>query len=428
MICPKCQKTVSDDSSFCPECGYEFKVRNKSSNTKKIVMCVCVILLVCICGFFLNKQIQLNKVVREYKVLVDDGQYKNALNYYEHNDSNSAFVRKAERYSKRIYEKAVKNADNETKISLFNSGLLTEDYREEIEKEVVAELETIQTKYISKEISYEEVEKICTPFEKYDNSSIVSTARTVNSFCEKLKDSRVGFEVGIEAVEQEDYKVALENLSKVIEEDENYEDAQSKLKEVTALYKTKVMLEVEKNVASNNYTTAISDLRFLKTYCDDSDVSNKLDEVEKQEKAYKEEQENLKIEEYKNSQQVEVTSTKVYDDGYYIQLMKAEVKIKNNSNKVAKDVEFGLLLFDGNGYPVDVEYAIYQGTYENEFNCEFNSCNVTGGNTYGGNNYFSVSDNCRKAKACVRQVTYTDGTTWQNPYYEYWVKANHSSY
>lgn len=428
MICPKCQKTVSDDSLFCLECGYEFTKRNKLSNMKKIVICVIVALLVCVVGVFANKQIELNKIVGGYRSLIADRQYKNALNYYEYNESNASFVKKAELYTERIYKKAIKNEDDDIQISIFNSGLLTEDYMKEIEKEAVLELETIQTKYIAKEVSYEEVEKICTPYKEYKNSSISATAKIVNEFCEKLKDSRVGYEVGIDAAKQKNYESALENLSKVVEDDENYENAQNKIKEVVTLYKTKVMQAVEKNVATNNYDTAISNLKLLKTYCNDPDVSSKLDEVEKQKKAYDEEQERLKVEEYKNNQQVEVTSTKVYNDGYYIRMMKAEVKIKNNFNKVAKDVTFGLLLFDGNGYPVDVEYTIYQGTYKNEFNCEFNSCNVTEGNTYGGNQYFSVSDNCRKAKACVREVTYTDGTTWKNPYYEYWIKANYSSY
>ena len=86
------------------------------------------------------------------------------------------------------------------------------------------------------------------------------------------------------------------------------------------------------------------------------------------------------------------------------------------------------MLFDGNGYPVDVEYSMYQGTYENEFNCEHGSCNVTAGSSYGWNRYFSLPDNCKKVKACVRRVEYTDGTTWNNPYYDYWVKENYSKY
>lgn len=435
MICPECQKELPDDSLFCSGCGYSFKEENlaiKGKKTKKIiiglVIAIIAVLVLVIGGLFVNKQIQSNKRLEGFKELVETEKYKDALTYYEDNGIDNSFVKKADKYCKEQYEKAEASENEEKKLAIFNSSLLPSDYIAQLEEKIVSEIGELKNSYNEEKIEYSVVKSKCDLYAKYKSEYVSTQAKDVNSFCKSLDDSRNAYKLGMDAVESKDYDKALENLSKVIQEDSNYDSAQSKIPEVVELYKAEVMASVDKQVASNNYAAAISSLESLNKYCSDSKVSSKLSDVKSKKKIYEEEQERIKIEGYKNSQQVEVTSTRVYDDGYYITMMRAEVKIKNNSDKVAKDVSFGLLLFDGNGYPVDVEWKMYQGTHSNEFNCAFDSCNVTAGGSFGGNRYYDVPDNCRKAKACVREVTYTDGTTWKNPYYEYWLKDNYNSY
>lgn len=436
MICPKCKKELPEDSLFCSGCGYSFKSeeeiaikKNKNKKLVKIGIIAIVIMVVAIVGgLFINKQIQLNKVVEGFKVLVDDDNYKDALIYYEDNGIDSAFVKKADAYIENRYEEMIADSDVDKKVSLFNSGLLNDQYVSNIQENALSEMEQLQNDFISEKIAIDNVKATCDIYVKYKNSDISSKAKSVYEYCQKLDNSRSAYKEGIELADSRKYESALQSLNNVISEDSNFDSAQKKIEEIVPLYKTEVMSSVDKSVASNKYDAAIKSLESLLKYCSDSDVSSKLTSVKNQKKKYDDEQEQIKIEGYKNNQQVEVTSTRVYDDGYYITLMRAEVKIKNNSNKTAKEVSFGLLLFDGNGYPVDVEWTMYQGTHSNEFNCAFNSCNVTAGSTYGGNKYYDVPDNCRKAKACVRSVTYTDGSTWSNPYYEYWLKDNYNSY
>ncbi|MCC8023707.1 MAG: DUF5780 domain-containing protein [Clostridium sp.] len=435
MICPKCQKEIPDDSLFCSGCGYSFqsaentsKLKTDNKNVfKKLVIAICAILIIGGGVFFVNKQIQLNKVVNGFQVLLDGGKYKDALSYYEDNGLNSGFINKADKLVESKYED-FENDDEKNSVDIFNSGLLSDEYVQKIETQIVNEIEEMQNKYIAEEIEYDAVKGVCDNYKKYKNDTISSKAKEVSVYTENLNNSRNGFALGMKAIEEKKYETALANLSKVIKEDISYEAAQAKMVEVTALYKTEVMEDVQKKIESNNYSPAISSLEALKKYCSDSDVSSKLNDVKKQKEVYDKEQERIKIEGYKNNQEVEVISTRVYDDGYYIRLMRSEVIVKNNSNKTAKTIVFGLLQFDSNGYPVDVQYNMYQGTYSNELNCAFNSCNVTAGSKYGSSNYYDVPDNCRKAKACVRNVEYTDGSKWVNPYYEYWVKENYKSY
>ena len=229
-------------------------------------------------------------------------------------------------------------------------------------------------------------------------------------------------------IDAKNYKEALDKLSKVIKEDSNYDSAQSKINEVVKLYKKEVMSKVDKDLSSKKYSEALNALKSLNNYCSDTDVKDKMDSVRDKKNAYDKKEQKRRIKKYKNNQEVEVISTKVVDAGYSLVFMNAYVTVKNNtSNKVAKDVELGMLLFDGNGYPVDAD-DLYKITYDNEESCELDSCNITPGKTYGSNSYFDVPDQCKKIKACVQEVTYTDGTVWENPYYNYWVDANYQSY
>lgn len=95
----------------------------------------------------------------------------------------------------------------------------------------------------------------------------------------------------------------------------------------------------------------------MKDYCKDEDVPVKIEEVKAQKEAYlkeKEEQSRAeeqaqkaeKIESLKNEQQVVVTSTEAWDDGYSMVFMKGEVVVQNNTGKVAKNVEYSILQFD----------------------------------------------------------------------------------
>lgn len=403
MICPKCQKEIPDDSLFCSGCGYEFKNEEKIAVRKKRIkvfaVAVAGVVIVAIAGVFVNKQMQLNKVVGEFKGLVEAENYADACDYYENHKTQDAFVKKADKYTKEQYQMAETDEDLNKRLEIFNSSLLPEDYIAQLEQEITGELEELQNSYQSEQIEYEEVKKKSSVYAKYRDDLISTKAKDVGDFCKGLNDSRSAYEAGMKSAEAKDYKHALENLSRVIKEDSNYDSAQAKMAEVVGLYKAEMMAYVDNEVAMNQYAVAISSLESLSTFCSDSDVTDKLSQVKSQKEAYDKEQERIKIENYKNNQQVTVTSARAYNDGYYIRMMRAEVKVKNHSNKTVKDVSFGLLLFDGNGYPVDVNWKIYQGTHSNEFNCAFNSANITAGSSYGGDKYYDVPDNCRKVKA-----------------------------
>lgn len=438
MLCPKCNKDNEDGNLFCSGCGYNLKVpmaqmqeqklKSNRNGIKIAGIIAGVVVVLIIAGFFGYQQIQMNKSINEYNAFLDKEDYKGALTYYKDHATESRFVKKADSVTIKRYEEAVKKKDSNMEIAIFNSGLLEDNYIKTLETSIIEKLETIKKQFVDADVEYAEAEQVCSTYEKYKNDAIAEKTEEVYKYVRDLNDSRNAYKAGMEAAEKNDNEKTLYELSKVIEEDENYAAARAKMDEVVPAYKAEVFANVDSALAGNNYAAANNHLKSLQKYCSDSDVSDKLSEVQQQKTAYEGEQERLKIQEYKNTQEVEVISTKVYDDGHYLRFMKATSVVRNNSNKVAKEVTIGVLLFDGNGYPVDVKYKIYQGKHNNEYNCAFGSCNILPGNQYGSDRSFDLPDQCRQAKACVRSVTYTDGSIWNNPYYSYWLEENYNSY
>lgn len=157
-----------------------------------------------------------------------------------------------------------------------------------------------------------------------------------------------------------------------------------------------------------------ADLIAKKTFCE----TKKTEKEESDKKA--------KLEELKNNQKVTVQSALAYDDGYSFVFRKATVVVRNNTNQVLKDYTVGILMFDNNGYPIEVRYS-FQGD-ENLFRGRGQSANVQPGGTYGSNQYWDIEDNATKIKACVIRAEFYDGSTWENEYFNYWLEDNKGRY
>ena len=127
------------------------------------------------------------------------------------------------------------------------------------------------------------------------------------------------------------------------------------------------------------------------------------------------------IEKLKASQELSVVSASFYQDGYGIS-KGITVVVKNNTTQVVKEYSVGMLGYDKDGFPLKLNSSsvLKEGQGEN--------CNIKPNNTYGKNSYFRLSgirsdhDRIKIVLACVSSATYYDGTTWENPYYKYWLE------
>ncbi len=430
MICKKCKNEIPEGSTFCLKCGAKIlKENNKKINKiiKKILLLLLIIMVLVILGIFMHSKIEREKKIDTFQKLIDNAEYTKAADYYSKN-AEINFTKKADLVVENAYEESIKNGDEELEIAIYNSNLLNKDYISKLDNSILEKIENTKKQYFNENIKYEDALEQVKKYKKYADNDISQAASNSISNIETIHESRQAYESGMAEAEAGDYESALKDLSSVTNQDSNFINAKDKITEIIPQYKEIVLSEVDEKIASNDYDSAISELQILQAYCFDQDVEEKLAEVQGQKTAYDNEMAKAEIQTYEDNQEVEVLSTKVRDVGYTITFMKAEVDIKNNSDKVAKDVNFSLLLFDDDGYPVDVEYDYYKGRYDNEFMCSHESCNVEPGESYGSNWEFSVPDKCKQVKACVTDVKYTDGSTWKNPYYDYWIEDNYSMY
>ena len=207
---------------------------------------------------------------------------------------------------------------------------------------------------------------------------------------------------------------------KVIEEDKNYNTAKEKIEKNKPSVKQQAISQMDNCAAVNDFNTGLKIVSNMeKIFTNDSDINRYKTDFENRKEAHRNQ-------ELKDNQKVKVIKAYAYNDGYYSIFRKATVVVQNCSSQVLKEYTVGILQFDSNGYPVEVEYS-YQGD-NNCFMGRGQSANVQPGGTYGGNRYWNIADNATKVKACVKTAEFYDGGTWTNPYYEHWLETEKGRY
>ncbi len=279
---------------------------------------------------------------------------------------------------------------------------------------VIAQMNDYYEDFRTGKITYDEAN------EKFDIAIPFCNDRDAKIKATNLKNSQDSFSKAGEYEKKGDvYNATLEYLN-VIEDDENYAAAQEKIKTHKPTVKQQAITQMQKCVAANDFNTGLKLVENMeKIFSNDTQINNYKKDFEARKEAHR-------VQQLKNNQKVKVIKAYAYNDGYYTIFRKATVIVQNCSNQVIKEYTVGILQFDNNGYPVDVEYS-YQGD-DNCFMGKGQSANVQPGSTYGGNRYWNIADKATKLKACVKSAEFYDGTVWTNPYYAYWLEAEKDRY
>lgn len=133
------------------------------------------------------------------------------------------------------------------------------------------------------------------------------------------------------------------------------------------------------------------------------------------------------------SQEVTLDNIKkeVYSDAYKALYPDAiAMTITNHSDKVIKYVNMQVCSWDSNGYPVATKLAYDFSGSNNDFaQMYLDDANLEPGKTWDSdqknwvwNLDFNTSPNIASIRGCITSVGYMDGTTWNNPYAEAWLK------
>lgn len=314
------------------------------------------------------------------------------------------------------------NLDNidVSKLQEIYSTTQNYDEKKKIEKIFEDKLKSIVESFVNGTKNYENaLEEI----DRYkDVKGFENTIKSSKEDIEKVKISKDSFGEGQKYEKDGNILEAIKSYSKVIELDKNnYDIAQSYIKNNKEELKTKTLAEVETLISNNDYVTANQKIKELQeVIMNDSAITEKSNQIKDKAK----EQE---IEKYKNEQEVTVESAKIIiqDDRYkalYPDMI--EVVIKNNSNKTIKDYNVAVLAYDNNNYPLKIKPQFNYSGGGFEFTGQADNVNVVAGATGGKNYGWKLDENhgISKLLAIVKDVTYYDGSTWENPYYTYWIE------
>ena len=286
------------------------------------------------------------------------------------------------------------------------------DEKKKIENIFVDKLNEILEEFATNKKSYEEVYE---EIEKYSEfSNLENKTTTAKNQLEEIKTSKDYFFKGQNAEKNNNIFEAITNYLQVIELDkENYEIATKYINNNKNNLKNSTLLEVDQLINSEDYINANLKLELLnKIFVDDKEINNKISTIK--DKAKKQEVEKLKTE-----QEVVVLSATKHKEWYSDTLSGIRVIVQNNTEKVVKSYIVSVLAYDSSNYPLKIEYNDYEKIFKSD------GANIQAGATHGKDNYCDIYYEVEKissALTCVKEVEYYDGSTWENPYYEYWLE------
>ena len=315
---------------------------------------------------------------------------------------------------------------------IFEAKINSEDDLAKLVDEIDKKASKIYEAFISGSITYEEAKAKTLNYSTAVSTSISNKSQIPEtlSAIEDVNNSRVDFLSGKQYLEKNDFVNAINMFLKVVEDDTNYKEAQSSIEEIKPKYRELLLKEIDNLSGSSKFTGALSLVDDgLKIFKDDPELNGLKQSIITAQSNYlaqqKKNEEAMKKENAKSSQLVTVEKTKVLIQSdewktLYPDLFSAT--IHNNSGKTLKSYIVSMLAWDANGYPLKIETLFYGGDYE--YGGSADNVNVLDGESYGSDMGWDLMEGHRivKTKAVVVEAEFYDGSSWKNPYYDYFIE------
>lgn len=285
------------------------------------------------------------------------------------------------------------------------SGEEKQEFKNDVEEYLKEVINSVKNDFKDNNVTEEEARDILSDIDKFDimNKELLDARRYINN----LSDSRDSFEEGKEYLEGGSYIKAIDSFSGVIEKDENYDRAKELIEKTAPKAEQNIDERVENYKEDNEYDLALEVLRTASQYFPNGGQYD--DEIKRVEDL----KELQRIEKLKEKQKVEVESKRVEERGFIYN--HAYITVRNNHDEVVENMRVGIVMYDRDGYPVSKRY--------DNTNLQFgrsDSPNIQPGETWGHNNYWHVEIDTAEVRACVQEVDFYDGSSWQNDYFNEW--------
>lgn len=334
-----------------------------------VILLIVSALILIICRFYNSKENKYKKYLNNYNIDGLKEVYASIESYDEKKKIQAIFE---ERLNDIVKDFVSNNLSYENAIEQINKYSDISNFSEDIKK------------------AKEDIEKICV---SKDNFALAKKNEEDNNIYEAIK-----YYSKVETLDSNNYKLATEYINN---NKQNLKDT--------------ILMEIDEYISKNDYILAKEKLSLLEEIFDDDETISKK-ALEINDKAQEQ-----KIKKYKKEQQVTVVSAKKHKEWYSDTVSGVTVIVKNNSKKVVKSYTVSILAYDSLGYPLKINYDNYEELVKAD------GANVQPGKTHGKDNYCRISyeeEKIASAIACVKEVEYYDGTTWENPYYEYWIEEH----
>lgn len=414
MNCNKCGSELQDGSVFCSKCGN--RINDDAVNRSQAIEDIDV-----------QPSQSKNKLMDSFRKILFFRSKKSTIisvtilivlaavmiftipNYLSLNDARNfkaAFASRKYEQAGEIYQKA----------SEYSQTDRWKPVRTYIDKYFKNDIEAIKNKFTNEKITKDESIKILDEMGQYSTINEISQTK---EYILKLSDSRDAFKSGEEYFSNHQYLEAVENFKKVINDDNNFTQAQNYLEKSFPELKSQVINEADQCFSNGEYKKSFDLMnRATKLLPDDNEIKQKATYYQEQEDKIEKEAEEKKISQLQENQLVKVLNAWVEEHG----VPSGFVKVKNYSDKVIKKYTVGMLMYDKNGYPVN---KYLRSTNEMVATADKN---VQPNETKGDDFYWLLEYDVSKIKACIKEVEFYDGSTWQNEYYDTWLEKEKDRY
>lgn len=414
MKCNNCGNENIDSSLFCSKCGKKLidKVDDNNSNESNKILCMInkiknlfgnrlksikykkniiltgIIIIILVPIMILS--IYLNSPVQKYKRYIKNNEVSEANKLYEN--------------------KILGNKDDVNKVRVFlkdQSENITNLFKEEKIKfnDAKERLETIRK----------------TTLVYYEINECMDKINTINN-------SNASFRKAEDFAKGNDLINAMKEYNKVNVEDKNYNKARENIKNNEEKYIQLVVSKSKQYANEREYDKAISLLREADKIIPKNNIINEQNKIyEKLNEQRLEAENKQKASDAKNNQLIVVESCKITSQHASLKILypdMIQVIVKNKSKKTIKDMVVSCLAYDNNNYPLKIKSKFDFSGSDYELIGNADNVNIVAGAKFGQESGWELDEKhgISKSIACVKNVTFYDNTTWENPYYEYWIE------
>ncbi len=309
------------------------------------------------------------------------------------------------------FEAAITSGDSERASQIYKDQIIANrEYVNDAGTVMIVRVDEIVNAYIEEEITYEEAYEQLDDFLEY--RMVESDTKKAIRYINEMETSRDYYRDGVKQISQKDYIDAYMSLLRVTRVDQAYYDnAQSLMKTEQDHLKEAVLVEIDDYIEEEEYEKAIIvSESALKLFPNDEAFSSKLEEATEAQYST----DHKALEKEADKQKVFASDVVIKEEADNNHL---EMTVHNTTDKTVAMTNVSFLAFDKDGNPL--RFIDSEGSYEFE---GYIDTPIPPNGEIIDVTQLTPQKKVNKVISCISSVEFTDGSEWENPYYDVWLE------